>query len=45
MFIKVLVLDDSIIQRNSSKNVELHAKVYDHMSHKFQKGFTLLALE
>jgi len=42
--IKVLVLDDSIIQRNRSKNVELLAKVYDHVSHKFQKGFTLLTL-
>lgn len=42
--IKVLILDDSIIQRNRSKNVELLAKVYDHVSHKFKKGFTLLTL-
>lgn len=42
--VKVLILDDSIIQRNRSKNVELLAKVYDHVSHKFQKGFTLLTL-
>lgn len=42
--IKVLVLDDSIISRNRSKNVELLAKVYDHVSHRFQKGFTLLTL-
>lgn len=42
--IKVLVLDDSIIQRNRSKNVELLAKVYDHVSHKFQKEFTLSTL-
>ena len=42
--IKVLILDDSIIQRNRSKNVELLAKVYDHVSHTFKKGFTLLTL-
>ena len=42
--VKVLVLDDSIIKRNRSKKVELLAKVYDHVEHKFQKGFTLLTL-
>ena len=42
--VKVLILEDSIIQRNRSKNAELLAKVYDHVSHKFQKGFTLLTL-
>jgi hypothetical protein len=42
--VKVLILDDSVIQRNRSKNVELLAKVYDHVSHKFQRGFTLLTL-
>lgn len=42
--IKVLVLDDSVIKRNRSKNVELLAKVYDHVEHRFQKGFTLLTL-
>ena len=42
--IKVLVLDDSVIKRNRSKAVELLARVYDHVEHKFQKGFTLLTL-
>jgi hypothetical protein len=42
--VKVLILDDSVIQRNRSKEVELLARVYDHVSHKFIKGFTLLAL-
>lgn len=42
--VKVLVLDDSVIKRNQSKKVELLAKVYDHVEHKFQKGFTLLTL-
>lgn len=42
--IKVLVLDDSVIKRNRSKAVELLARVYDHVEHKCQKGFTLLTL-
>lgn len=41
---KVLVLDDSVIKRNRSKKVELLARVYDHVEHRFQKGFTLLTL-
>lgn len=32
---KVLVLDDSVIKRNRSKKVELLARVYDHVEHKF----------
>ena len=42
--VKVLVLDDSVVKRNRSKAVELLARVYDHVEHKFQKGFTLLTL-
>ena len=42
--IKVLVLDDSVVKRNRSKSVELLARVYDHVEHRFQKGFTLLTL-
>lgn len=42
--VKVFVLDDSVVRRNRSKSVELLARVYDHVEHKFQKGFTLLAL-
>ena len=42
--VKVLVLDDFVIKRNRSRKVELLAKVYDHVEHKFQKGFTLLTL-
>ena len=42
--VKVLILDDSIIKRNRSRKVELLARVYDHVEHKFQKGFTLLTL-
>ena len=42
--VKVLVLDDSVIKRNRSKAVELLARVWDHVEHKYQKGFTLLTL-
>ena len=42
--VKTLILDDSVITRNRSKKVELLARVYDHVNHKFQKGFTLLTL-
>lgn len=42
--VKVLILDDSVIRRNRSKKVELLARVYDHVEHKFQKGFSLLTL-
>lgn len=33
--VNVLILDDSVIKRNCSKNVELMARVYDHVEHKF----------
>ena len=42
--VKVLILDDSVIKRNRSKTVELLARVFDHVEHKYQKGFTLLTL-
>jgi len=42
--VKILVLDDSVIKRNRSKAVELLARVYDHVEHKYLKGFTLLTL-
>ncbi len=42
--VKVFVLDNSVIKRNRSKAVELLARVYDHVEHKYQKGFTLLTL-
>jgi hypothetical protein len=40
----VFIIDDSAHPRNSSKKVELLAKVYDHVAHKFFKGFRLLPL-
>ena len=42
--VRVFVLDDSVVKRNRSKAVELLARVYDHVEHKYQKGFTLLTL-
>ena len=42
--VRFFVLDDSVIKRNRSKAVELLARIYDHVEHKYQKGFTLLTL-
>ena len=42
--VNVLILDDSIVTRNRSKVVELLAKIYDHATHRYQKGFTMLTL-
>ena len=42
--VKVLILDDSVVKRNRSSKVELLARIYDHVEHKFQKGFSLLTL-
>lgn len=40
----VLIVDDSLFSRGRSKKVELLAKVFDHTSHKFCKGFRMLTL-
>lgn len=40
----VLILDDSPYPRNRSKKVELLARVYDHVSNKYFKGFRLFQL-
>lgn len=41
---KAFVLDDSVINRNRSKHVELLAYIFDHTIGKSVKGFNLLAL-
>lgn len=41
---KVLIVDDSLYDRNRSKKVELLAKVYDHSVHKYVKGFKMLTV-
>ena len=38
------IVDDSIFERKGSKKVELLAKVYDHASHRFTRGFRMLTL-
>ncbi len=40
----VLIIDDSMFERNRSKKVELLTKVYDHAKHKFRFGFRMLTL-
>jgi hypothetical protein len=40
----VIIFDDSLLSRNRSKKVELLAKVFDHTSHKFFKGFRMLTM-
>ena len=40
----VLIIDDSMFERNRSKTVELLAKVYDHAKHSYKFGFRMLTL-
>ncbi|WP_308017416.1 transposase [Alkalihalobacillus deserti] len=40
----VFLLDDSVYSRNRSKKVELLARIHDHVSHNFVKGFSMLTL-
>jgi hypothetical protein len=39
-----LVIDDSPYYRNRSQKVELLSRCYDHVEHKYYKGFSLLTL-
>ena len=40
----VLIIDDSMFERNRSKKVELLAKAYDHAKHCYKLGFRMLTL-
>lgn len=42
--VNVLIIDDSMFERNRSKKVELLAKVYDHAKHVYRFGFRMLTL-
>ncbi len=42
--VNVLIIDDTMFERNSSKKVELLCKVYDHAKHTYKYGFRLLTL-
>ena len=41
---KVFIVDDSLYNRNRSKNVELLARVHDHNDQRYYRGFRLLTL-
>jgi len=41
---KVFIVDDSLYNRDRSKNVELLARVYDHNDQRYYRGFRLLTL-
>jgi hypothetical protein len=41
---KVLIIDDSVIERPRSKKVELLSRVYDHASGRFVRGFRMLTV-
>ena len=42
--INVFIIDDSLFSRSRSKAVELLARVYDHVEHKYVRGFRMLTL-
>lgn len=42
--VNVLIIDDTIFERNCSKKVELLTKVYNHAKKKYIKGFRFLTL-
>ncbi|NRF96324.1 transposase [Paenibacillus frigoriresistens] len=41
---RVFIIDDSVLRRNRSKKAELLARVFDHTTGRFTKGFTMLTL-
>ena len=40
----VLIIDDSLVERNRSKKVELLTKIYDHSKKSYHRGFRMLTL-
>jgi DDE superfamily endonuclease len=40
----VLIIDDTLWDRSRSKSVELLARVFDHCTHTYRKGFRILSL-
>ena len=42
--VRVFIVDDSVKERERSKKVELLARIYDHVSDRFIRGFNLLTL-
>lgn len=41
---RVFIVDDSVLSRNRSKKAELLARVFDHSTGKYIKGYTMLTL-
>ena len=42
--VNVFIIEDSLFSRSRSKAVELLARVYDHVEHKYVRGFRMLTL-
>lgn len=42
--VNVLIIDDSLFERNRSKKAELLARVFDHAKHTYRFGFRMLTL-
>lgn len=42
--VNVLIVDDSLVERNRSQKVELLAKTFDHSKHRYCFGFRMLTL-
>jgi hypothetical protein len=42
--VSVLIVDDSLYDRNRSKKVELLSRIFDHTTRKFVKGFKMLTI-
>jgi len=42
--VNVLIIDDSFYSRTRSKSVELLSRVFDHVDHRYKKGFRMLTL-
>jgi hypothetical protein len=42
--VRVFIIDDSVLSRNRNKKEELLARVFDHSTGKFTKGYTMLTL-
>lgn len=43
-FLFAIIVDDSLFSRSRSKRVELLARVFDHVTHRYMRGFRLLVV-
>ena len=42
--VSCLILDDTVFSRNRSKKVEFLSRIFDHASHKYLRGFSMVTL-